>query len=31
MKATNFVGAKHGAVIAITPAEVKRLQGYFAK
>jgi hypothetical protein len=31
MKATNFVGAKHGAVISITPAEAKRLQGYFAK
>jgi hypothetical protein len=31
MKATNFVGAKHGAVIPVTPDEVKRLQRYFAQ
>lgn len=31
MKATNFVGAKHGAVIAVTPEEVRRLQAYFAR
>ena len=31
MKATNFSGAKHGAVIAVTPAEVERLKGWFAK
>jgi hypothetical protein len=29
MKATNFVGAKHGAVIAIAPEEAQRLQTYF--
>jgi hypothetical protein len=31
MKAANFVGAKHGAVIAISPAEMARLQRYFAQ
>lgn len=30
MKATNFSGPKHGAVIAITPAEAARLKAYFA-
>lgn len=30
MKATNFANPKHGAVIAITPAEAKRIQEYFA-
>lgn len=30
MKATNFSGPKHGAVMHITAAELKRLQGYFA-
>lgn len=29
MKATNFVGAKHGAVMAISPDEAHRLQAYF--
>ncbi len=31
MKSTNFVQPKHGAVIAITPAEMQRLQGHFAR
>ncbi|USQ95071.1 glycoside hydrolase family 43 protein [Caulobacter sp. RL271] len=31
MKATNFANPKHGAVMAITPAEAARLQAYFAK
>jgi hypothetical protein len=31
MKATNFVGPKHGAVIAISPEELRRLQTYFAR
>ncbi len=30
MKATNFANPKHGAVIAITPAEAARLKAYFA-
>jgi hypothetical protein len=30
MKTTNFANPKHGAVIAITPQEAKRLQDYFA-
>lgn len=30
MKATNFVQPKHGAVVAITPAEMRRLQAHFA-
>jgi hypothetical protein len=30
MKATNFSGPKHGAVMHITAEELKRLQGYFA-
>jgi hypothetical protein len=30
MKATNFSGPKHGAVMAITPSEAKRLQEYFS-
>lgn len=30
MKGTNFANPKHGAVIAITPEETKRLQDYFA-
>lgn len=30
MKATNFANPKHGAVIAITPAEAERLRAYFA-
>ncbi len=30
MKATNFKQAKHGAVVAITPGEMRRLTGYFA-
>ena len=30
MKATNFAGPKHGAVMAITPAEAARLKAYFA-
>ena len=30
MKATNFSGPKHGAVMHITAAELKHLQGYFA-
>lgn len=29
MKATNFSQAKHGAVVAITPAEMRRLQAHF--
>ncbi|KQN92169.1 beta-xylosidase [Sphingomonas sp. Leaf67] len=29
MKATNFVQAKHGAVVAITPAEARKLQAHF--
>ncbi len=29
MKATNFESPKHGAVIAVTPAEVERLRGWF--
>ena len=31
MKATNFANPKHGAVMAITPAEAKRLKAYFAE
>jgi hypothetical protein len=31
MKATNFSGAKHGAVMPITPAELQRLESYFAQ
>lgn len=30
MKATNFSGPKHGAVMSITPEEMKRLEAYFA-
>jgi hypothetical protein len=30
MKATNFSGPKHGAVMSITPAELQRLNGYFS-
>jgi len=30
MKATNFEGPKHGAVISITPQEEERLKAYFA-
>jgi len=30
MKTTNFANPKHGAVIAITPAEAQRLKDYFA-
>lgn len=30
MKATNFANPKHGAVIAITPEEAKRLQNYLS-
>ena len=30
MKATNFSGPKHGAVMSITPAELRRLGAYFA-
>jgi hypothetical protein len=29
MKATNFVQPKHGAVMAVTPKEVERLERYF--
>ncbi|ATY34387.1 beta-xylosidase [Sphingomonas psychrotolerans] len=31
MKATNFSQAKHGAVVSITPAEMRRLQAWFEK
>ncbi|MFS0771641.1 glycoside hydrolase family 43 protein [Sphingomonas sp. 1P08PE] len=31
MKATNFTAPKHGAVMAITPAEAARLAGYFTR
>ncbi len=31
MKATNFSGPKHGAVMSITNDELQRLHGYFAK
>jgi hypothetical protein len=30
MKTTNFTNPKHGAVIAITPGEAKRLADFFA-
>ena len=30
MKATNFTRPKHGAVVAISPAEATRLERYFA-
>ena len=30
MKTTNFANPKHGAVIAITPAEAQRLKAFFA-
>ena len=30
MKATNFARPKHGAVVAISPAEATRLERYFA-
>jgi hypothetical protein len=31
MKSTNFSNPKHGAVMSITPAEMQRLNNYFAK
>jgi hypothetical protein len=31
MKATNFAGPKHGAVMSITAGELQRLRGYFDK